>query len=576
MTGWNIYQEMETSGHQLSQAAYTAKIRELALTWKEMNKQEQEQYSALARLQQAERDVMIHTPLRTAVEFKQAGLPQSDEHDFTRDCLNRPELHKWCGTTAARRLKINEENFKKSEQISNHGLGLQNTEFAVKPEWVVEPTPAELDEILPYTEGFLKDKPPAAYDSVPAPPTVAHDVCTTIYDCCRKSPHAGASHEFSKSFVKWVKEHSLCSGCLFTLDNERKYFLGPVSPRSHMAILCRAHFRGQELRQGNTETCYSVLSPEYLLPHMECSMSSFRMILESKPDITDSMSIKVHNVRIAYNDFRKLQVWVVGNKLEDTLSTSDLKPEKPKTQKVAAPFNMRSAAAAKPKQCAGKGGSKGNTKSQPAANHTSSLSDILTAGASGCWPDDGSSEDDEFPQHPQSSGSASSSSTGSSTSEPDTDASNDVDPPMPNASEEAKAVVAASQEQETQFLERLEIVDRITAQHQDRPSSPRRSSYFGKVGVCGVDTTPTRGKRKPCQWCGQLVLAGSIRVGYHDRADKPNGYCHPHCVAPKVKHLDIKGHVLSQLAQLASTDLKPEFLATLQEIKLELERDSSS
>ena len=43
---------------------------------------------------------------------------------------------------------------------------------------------------------------------------------------------------------------------------------------------------------------------------MECSMSVFWKILETKPDITDNMSIKLQNVHMGFIDFRKLQVLI--------------------------------------------------------------------------------------------------------------------------------------------------------------------------------------------------------------------------------------------------------------------------
>lgn len=446
--------------------------------------------------------------------------------------LSRPVwLHQLSGkkfqkVNSANRLRMNSYMKENHSAWSGHGLGLQDSDGAVKKDALnLNLFLHQVDFAVDFSLHRKVDDDLIA--ELPVPPHSELDVhtrtCFQLFGHCRNQPHHDLSHAFAQSFQKLTTDRKLPAGTLVRVkpvcesgrasDNappEEFFFLGVLCKRPLSHVFMKAWI--VEGEADSVQGQFSLVDSSSGFPTFLTSHQAFYKIIESCDGDVKEMTVSIFKTECASRNWglRQLKVAAIGSPSTATITVRGSGGGARSKKQVSLPFGLKMPVRKKNKKK--KSRSKPEESSRHFAKPTSFT--IIASGSESEGSDGKSSEpeiaNDSLDLNPDQQ-------------LDDAMATEDAEPvpPTEDAMREAKAVEAAAADHHADCV-------RMAA------AAEQAGSFFNMpVGFHSADVASTG--RSRCYHCGQPIQKHSLRFMYFWHARKPSRYMHASCVAPFVQ-----------------------------------------
>lgn len=464
---------------------------------------------------------------------------------------------------SAKRLCVNSADKNAHSNWSTYGLGLQDSDGAVKADFVdLTATAGQVDFAVDYSLHRVANK--ELLQELPTPPdaeiTVQTRTCLELFGCCREHDHLTLVQSLAKSFANMVTTKKLPAGTLVRLtpNLEHGHASKPV-PELYfvLGLLCKKplqHVLAKTWMCVTTglppgSTVFSMVDANSGVPVFSTSHQVFFDLAECYHGHLKSITVSIFQSSFDCSvwGLHQLRIVTEGSPLDFVINVkagAESSSKQKKQSYIGMPFGLtlerrkrkarKSIAKRKRKQPAGR-----PMSAQPANAVLSSSSGSDARSVSVCLDSESDCEGFEgfaetSPTGCDSGGCAESNDVYDDDNDADehpnvdADASAEPVPPTTAAEIETQAVQDAFDDFKADCNRRAELAEVASAS--------MGTFFHSSVGFNGAAFAQS--SRSVCYHCEQRIEKGSIRLMYCWSTKKPSRWMHDSCVAAFVQAAD--------------------------------------
>lgn len=461
---------------------------------------------------------------------------------------------------SSKRLYVNSEKKKDHEAWSTFGLGLQDSDGAVKREFVdLDTSQASVGFAVDFSLHRRANE--EILDEIPHPEQldVHTRTCLDLFGHCKQQTHHALAKCFAKTFGDLTSSKKLATGTLVRFKpvgtsaagssndpapKEEFYFTGVLCKKPFLQVLAKAWPKNSCLPSVKSFSLIDA-SSAIRVPTFVTSYDAFRDIAEGCHGTLEGIAVSIFPSTFELDlwGLKLLQVTTADAPVEHFMK-SGASPVSQRVQ-VQLPFGLK----APQKKRAPKRREKKVRKTR-AKKATAKV--FIVPSASGSDSSESSAAPDYVfePEAASKNGldteieagandlEFQAGAAGESLLESDEEIAKDSLPPTIVAAKEAEAACTAFQEYQDDADDREFLTE--VAQRQSKAAGTVRSSFFNKFIGFKSEAGFAPSGRSRCYHCNQCISKGSIRYTYLWSLSRPERYMHGACVAPFVE-ADVTG-----------------------------------
>lgn len=446
---------------------------------------------------------------------------------------------------------VNSENKNNSSSWSSFGLGIQDSDGAVRRELVdLDTTQAAVDFAVDFSLHRKADE--EVLDQIPLPELDVHTVTRIeLFGHCKQSKHHALAKCFAKTFAQLMITKKLPTGTLVGFKSVQDgagsskdpvatvhyFFTGVLRRKPLCHILVKAWPCDSHVSSGSSFSLVDTKSASHKRkPTFATSHDSFLNMVEECDGHLKGIAVSVFPTKFEFDVWRAkaLQVSTVGTPVEHMMKSGSV-PLNQKVQ-VQLPFGLKP----EPKKRAlPKRKQKPRKKkvSEPKVSLRfavqSSDSDLDSseqsiAGFEGDnHSDNGDVDVENFDLGPGMNvrGEDSEAAEESDGSE---EIAQDCVPPTDVAAAEAVSAHSAFLDYEEDANDKAFVVEMVASAQTEQPRQQPVTFFHKSIGFSKASIAPTG--RSRCYHCEQMVPEGTVRYVYHWSISRPERYIHGSCV----------------------------------------------